>query len=65
VGVAKAHKIKEAELTSRRRLGFISPCVARYWGENGYFRIVRGTNECNIEGGVTGSHANAVWSKAG
>jgi len=36
-----------------------------YWGENGYFRIVRGTNECNIEGGVTGSHANAVWSKAG
>ena len=35
-----------------------------YWGENGYFRIVRGTNECNIEGGVTGSHANAVWSKA-
>lgn len=25
---------------------------ANSWGENGYFRIVRGTNECGIEGGA-------------
>ncbi|CAI5451388.1 unnamed protein product [Caenorhabditis angaria] len=24
------------------------------WGENGYFRILRGVNECGIEGGVVG-----------
>jgi len=34
-----------------------------YWGEEGYFRIVRGTNEGGIEDGVTGSSANSVWSK--
>ncbi|CAB3398857.1 unnamed protein product [Caenorhabditis bovis] len=26
----------------------------RDWGENGYFRILRGVNECGIEGGVVG-----------
>mmetsp|Transcript_18281 Transcript_18281/g.25687 ORF Transcript_18281/g.25687 Transcript_18281/m.25687 type:complete len:363 (-) Transcript_18281:307-1395(-) len=34
-----------------------------YWGEKGYFRIVRGTNECNIEQGVTANMADAKWSK--
>ena len=24
-----------------------------YWGEKGFFRIVRGTNECGIEGTVS------------
>ena len=34
-----------------------------YWGEDGYFRIVRGTNEGGIESFVTGSSATATWSK--
>ena len=34
-----------------------------YWGEKGYFRIVRGTSEGGIEDGVTGSSADATWAK--
>jgi len=34
-----------------------------YWGEEGYFRIKRGGNECGIENGVTFSAADAKWSK--
>ena len=34
-----------------------------YWGEKGYFRIVRGNSEGGIEDGVTGSNTDAVWSK--
>mmetsp|Transcript_61852 Transcript_61852/g.143954 ORF Transcript_61852/g.143954 Transcript_61852/m.143954 type:complete len:365 (+) Transcript_61852:45-1139(+) len=32
-----------------------------YWGEQGYFRIRRGSNECGIEDTVTGS--SGVWGK--
>lgn len=32
------------------------------WGEAGYFRIVRGVNECGIESQVTSSSSNAKWS---
>merc|ERR1712083_473574 len=32
-----------------------------YWGENGYFRILRGSNECNIESQVAASAADAKW----
>jgi cathepsin B len=34
-----------------------------YWGESGYFRILRGTNEGGIENGVTGSSASAEWKE--
>jgi len=34
-----------------------------YWGEKGYFRIVRGTNECGIESQVTASSSTATWKK--
>ena len=34
-----------------------------YWGEKGYFRIERGVNSCGIESQVTGSHADATWTK--
>jgi cathepsin B len=34
-----------------------------YWGENGYFRILRGVNECGIEASVTASSSGATWSK--
>jgi cathepsin B len=34
-----------------------------YWGEKGYFRILRGSNHCGIEDSVTGSSASATWSK--
>jgi len=34
-----------------------------YWGEKGYFRITRGTNDCGIEDMVTASPANAKWAK--
>jgi len=33
-----------------------------YWGEQGYFRIKRGHNECGIEDQVTFSGANAKWT---
>ena len=35
-----------------------------YWGEKGYFRIIRGDSQGNggIEDGVTGSPASAKWS---
>jgi len=34
-----------------------------YWGEDGYFRIKRGDNDCGIENGVTFSAADAKWTK--
>ena len=38
----------------------------KYWGENGYFRIRRGTNECDIESDVLSSHdTKAKWSGPG
>jgi len=33
-----------------------------FWGEKGYFRIIRGQNECGIEAQVTSSSADATWS---
>jgi len=33
-----------------------------YWGESGYFRIRRGTNEAGIEEQVTSSSSDAKWS---
>jgi len=36
-----------------------------YWGEKGYFRIRRGTNEGGIENQVTASSPDAKWSKKG
>lgn len=35
-----------------------------YWGEDGYFRITRGTSECGIADGVTFSGSDAKWSKS-
>merc|ERR1712060_807279 len=32
-----------------------------YWGEKGYFRIVRGKNECGIESGAVASSDNVHW----
>ena len=34
-----------------------------YWGEDGFFRILRGSNECGVEDQVTGSPSDATWSK--
>ena len=34
-----------------------------YWGEKGYFRILRGANECGIEAEVTASSGGAAWAK--
>lgn len=34
-----------------------------YWGEKGYFRILRGTDEGGIEDTVTGASADSKWSK--
>jgi cathepsin B len=34
-----------------------------YWGEKGYFRIMRGTNEGGIEDQVIGTSATATWGK--
>mmetsp|Transcript_138237 Transcript_138237/g.265230 ORF Transcript_138237/g.265230 Transcript_138237/m.265230 type:complete len:161 (-) Transcript_138237:59-541(-) len=34
-----------------------------YWGEKGYFRIVRGKNECGIESQAVASSADAKWEK--
>jgi cathepsin B len=34
-----------------------------YWGESGFFRIVRGDNECGIEDDVVASSTGATWGK--
>jgi len=34
-----------------------------FWGEKGYFRIAKGTNECDIEHQVTFSSPTAKWGK--
>lgn len=34
-----------------------------YWGESGYFRIVRGNNTCGIEDFVIASSASAKWQR--
>jgi len=34
-----------------------------YWGENGYFRMVRGQDEGGVESQVTASAATAKWTK--
>ena len=34
-----------------------------YWGEKGYFRIMRGNNEGGIEDQVIGAAASAKWGK--
>jgi len=36
-----------------------------HWGENGYFRIKRGSNECGIEEQVAAAASNAKWSGPG
>lgn len=36
-----------------------------YWGEDGYFRIVRGKDECGIESGAVASADNAKWKGPG
>jgi len=36
-----------------------------YWGEKGYFRIVRGTNEGGIEDQAVASSPSAKWRRAG
>jgi cathepsin B len=33
-----------------------------YWGESGYFRIKRGTNECGIEEQVVSSSSKSTWT---
>jgi len=33
-----------------------------HWGEEGYFRIVRGQDECGIESGAVASDADAKWN---
>lgn len=34
-----------------------------FWGEKGFFRIRRGTNECGIEDEITAASATAQWGK--
>lgn len=33
-----------------------------YWGEKGFFRIIRGTNEGGIEDQVVGSSPDSTWA---
>ena len=35
----------------------------KYWGEHGYFRIVRGKNECGIENQPTANSGTGEWCK--
>merc|ERR1711971_410693 len=35
-----------------------------YWGEKGYFRILRGVNHCGIEDEAVATSANSTWHLA-
>jgi len=35
----------------------------KYWGENGYFRIKRGDDDCGIEDGAMASSKSSSWGK--
>jgi len=35
----------------------------QYWGEDGYFRIKRGDDDCGIESGAMATGTNAKWGK--
>ena len=35
---------------------------SRYWGEDGYFRIARGVDECYIEDQITATGPGATWA---
>ena len=37
----------------------------KYWGEKGYFRILRGSNECLIEDNMLSSWNDGAWSGPG
>jgi len=37
----------------------------QYWGEEGHFRIVRGTNECGVEHAVVAAAADVIWHGQG
>jgi len=35
----------------------------KYWGEDGFFRILRGSNHCGVEDKVAASSPDATWGK--
>jgi cathepsin B len=35
----------------------------RFWGEDGFFRVRRGTNECGIEEGAIAPESTATWGR--
>ena len=49
------------------RLSSFSSVVVSFmqWGEKGYFRIVRGTDECGIEDDVVASSSGSSWTGPG
>jgi len=60
----QSSKLREKLILSR--VASYPPQVANswnpYWGEEGYFRILRGSNECGIEAEVTASSGGATWA---
>jgi hypothetical protein len=54
---------RQYDAVAGAKSGYGTHNPTRFWGENGYFRIKRGSNECGIEEQAVANSASAKWGK--